>query len=708
MVLLIHNTGIVAKKQNEFLSVTEKNTSNAIQLSFEAAEDVELSIKVISDEHSYTTEIENNYKHLTYLERVHKNGCIIASIVLPHKGNFVVLFYGCRRSLQVVEKWNSKIFLGYFIECTKPIPSNIHIRYPVIKPIEASRTRFKLLKWCPRSRECYVAENTSGKAAVEFKCAKGIEIHHCLIDKSGDSYKYYTSLCSCSNNTVTELDQAYILHIVFPKQGLWTIEVAANKKIMSYTVYAHTALKGQCYPCISMPDEIELDPHELISLTNKEILSIPFSVTSPHYFKGFIRPVPNSQETKVDHDPTHVSKEGPLSYQLNAVFPYPRKWIVGVMIGTTIINGEINLSEAFSVIVHVKESECRPTAHFPQLHPSSTDFTVTIPKVPVAADITNNDPVRIEFNTQKELVFSHLISYRDSTLKGFTFLECVNDKPLSYILQAVFPHKGDWHVKLYAGVGDDKSHKKVLSLHITFDPPTIPCSIICGFPEIFPEIAHLTKFKLIEWNAPEKKHIAENAKGTMDIIFNARTGEDFSHYLEKGKEKLHTFTYLCPPVSLTPTTQQWTLKVILPCAEKFILKIFRRRSYCVMQYAIHAKVCLKGKSFPRLLPEFSTLGLQLSPNSTPCLYIVDNIPRDVTVEMISSEELLIDLSAKHNGQKIQGVTSFSTVSQSSNIIYCLSVNVNNHGKWEMDLYARKHDNNSNTLYPVLVHEIDAK
>jgi len=74
---------------------------------------------------------------------------------------------------------------------------------------------------------------------------------------------------------------------------------------------------------------------------------------------------------------------------------------------------------------------------------------------------------------------------------------------------------------------------------------------VCGFPEIFTIIAHQAH---VEWNKPEKEHIAENSEGTLGITFITKTGLQFVHCIVKN-DILWMNSFL--PVSpYTATTQK--------------------------------------------------------------------------------------------------------------------------------------------------------
>lgn len=201
---------------------------------------------------------------------------------------------------------------------------------------------------------------------------------------------------------------------------------------------------------------------------------IPFHTTSVQSFTGYICKLPKPSDDQNKHlcDPTHVSEEGINKYQLNAVFPHPGRWEVGVCIRTRISENQILLSDAFSVISVVDTTQC--SSHiYPQLSQNAVKFKVTIPNELIILPINQHGPICIEFTTPLDLIFSHDIvdtsESNDTPLEGYTFLN-TPDNILSYHLNAALPHEGDWLIKLFAKEDYKRSSSNlVLSLHVVIN-----------------------------------------------------------------------------------------------------------------------------------------------------------------------------------------------------------------------------------------------
>ena len=239
---------------------------------------------------------------------------------------------------------------------------------------------------------------------------------------------------------------------------------------MKYCVHAAIGSLDRCYPVIKS-DKILLSPCEQIHSPKPPngFLKIPFRTTSVQSFTGYIRKLPKSidGQDKCLCDPTHVSEEGINKYQLNAVFPHPGRWEVGVRISENQV-----LNPAFSVISVVDTTQCNSRSVYPQLSQDAVKFKVTIPNKPIILPINQHGPICIEFTTPLDLIFSHHIvdksENKPNNLKSYTSLNIPDNKKLKYHqLKAVFPHKGDWHIKLFATDNCDKRTSPcVLSLHV--------------------------------------------------------------------------------------------------------------------------------------------------------------------------------------------------------------------------------------------------
>ena len=167
---------------------------------------------------------------------------------------------------------------------------------------------------------------------------------------------HYTSLQQVS--AVNNMSQ-YTLKVVFPEKGHWTItlfEVESRKVLMKYHVHCSKPLLGDSYPKISS-GIIQLLHYKAPALI-KGVLSVPFRTTKTPFFKGFIG---LHSRADISYDQAYVSKEGVRKYQLNLVLPHVGMWEVGVLLGNLIADGEVSLSEAFSILTEVvTESECCP------------------------------------------------------------------------------------------------------------------------------------------------------------------------------------------------------------------------------------------------------------------------------------------------------------------------------------------------------------
>ena len=715
-ILFCSKLEIVAEEQKEFLSLLEH--SHVLQLNFNNEQNFVLYAKVIPVQPA-VGDNENDINadgHLTFFKD-NGNGFVTLNVVLPDARLYCIKLYGCFKKSKV-EGTFSVLILAYFVQSIKPCSSNVTLGYPAVQPIAANKIELKFLDW--NTKEPHIAENDTGEMTIKFQCSKEAKISHCITDKNGDELRHYTCVQQIDNDGTLA---KYNLNVIFPKEGLWKIklhEELPNDKIrllMKYCVHAAIGLSDRCYPVIKS-DKILLSPCEKICLPESSdgLLKIPFETTTTQSFTGYICKLPKSSdgEDKRLCDPTHVSEEGRNRYQLNAVFPHPGRWEVGVHIKECSSESEVLLLDAFSVI-SVNITQCKSRSIYPQLSQDAVEFQVTIPNEPVILPINQHGPICIEFTTPLDLIFSHRIvetsGNKHNTFEGYTLL---NKKNTRYYLKAVLPHKGDWFIKLYATDNYDKSNSPfVLSLHVDSCKLAAgkPDDVSYGFPRLYPSSNYQTQFKLLEWNTSGEEHVAENKTGTMEIVFSVKQDVDIAHYMIKGKEdnenrRFHQFTYLSSTMKEGSLNKKQILKVIFPERGYWTIFILQDKPYSLsvlMKYTIYAMVAIEGKCFPITTSKFDVYGLEISLNTIPYASIY-NLPAKVTIEVHCPD--LIELKAKakanHGGEEIDASITLGSLPRSHHV----TVEINQCGKWNIKLYAV--EKNCNTMQLVLSHEVLTK
>ena len=608
--------GIVAEEQKEFLSLLDD--SHVLQLNFSNAQNIALDADIIPVQPGGDVNNINGNRHLTFFKDS-GNGCVTLNVILPDTGLYCIELYGCTRICEDEGslKSTSSLILVYFVDVKLGYPVNVKLGYPVIKTITANKIQFKVIEW--NTKVSHIAENDTGEMTIKFQCSKETEIIHCLMNKtSGEELHHYTCVEQIDNNGTLA---KYNLNVIFPEEGLWDIELYRklpdNKctLLMKYCVHASVGLPDQCYPVVIESDKILLSPCEKIHLPKPPngLLKIPFHTTSVQSFTGYICKLPKSSDGQDNRlcDPTHVSEEDTNKYQLNAVFPHPGRWEVGVCIRKRIPENQVLLSDAFSVISVVDTTQCNSYSIYPQLCQDAGKFKVTIPTEPIILPTNQHGPICMEFTTPLDLICSHHIEIsesNDTPLEGYTFLNTPDNSNLPYHLKAVLPHKGDWNIKLFATDNYEQSTSPcVLSLHV--DNRLIadkPDHVFYGFPWLYPSSTHQAQFKLLEWNKPGEQHVAESKTGTMEIIFSVKQDVDIAHFMVRGKElkednvnqRLHEFMYLTSTVKEGSVNKKQTLQIIFPEKGYWTIFLFKSCSLDVlMKYTVYATVAVEGKSF---------------------------------------------------------------------------------------------------------------
>ena len=376
---------------------------------------------------------------------------------------------------------------------------------------------------------------------------------------------------------------------------------------------------------------------------------------------------------------------------------------------------KIRILDAFSVISKVDIKQCNPHLVYAQLSLAAVNFKIAIPDEPIALSLNQHahKPVCIQFTTPLDLIFSHhIVDSTDQTpLKGYTLLNIPDNKNLPYYLKAVFPHKGDWLIKLFATDDSKKTNiSPVLSLHVNnndlaFDKPD---DVFYGFPKLFPRSTHQTKFRFLEWNKPEKEYVAENNTGTMNIVFSVKQDTDIDYYMVKGKEdnenqKICKFTYLSATVNEGSVNKIHTLRIIFS-EEGFWTIVLMQSHYCqltsLMEYTVYAKATVKGKCFPIITREFHTYGLQLSPNTIPYPSLYE-LPATATINLFCPDMIKLQAKVLHGEEKHD-----ASITKGLPKLQHVSIEINQCGKWIIELFAC--EQNSHTMYLVLRHEFNAK
>ena len=563
--------GIVAEEEKEFLSLLEH--SHVLQLKFRNEQNVALHAEIIPVQPGDDENDINVDGHLTFFKDS-GNGYVTLYVILPDAGLYCIKLYGYIKTWEDEGSCNSEsaLILAYFVKSIKPCSSNVTLGYPAFKPIAANEIQLKVIKW--NTKVPHIAENDTGEMMIKFQCSKDAEIIHHLTNKAGEELHHYTCVQQIENDgTLAQ----YNLNVIFPEEGLWEIKLYKklpnDKKrlLMKYCVRAAIGLTHQCYPVIKS-DKILLSACEKIHCPEPPngLLKIPFHTNTVQSFTGYICELPKSSDDqdKRLRDPTHVSaEEGTNKYQLNAVFPHPGRWEVGVRSRKCISENQILLSDAFSVISVVDTTQCNSHSIYPQLSQDAVKFKVTVPNKPIILPINQHGPICIEFTTPLDLIFSHrIVETSGNKHNSYTLLNIPDNKNLRYYLKAVLPHKGDWLIEIFAKDDYKKSSSDfVLSVHVNNKLIADKLdNVFYGFPQLYPSSTHQTQFKLLEWNKPEEQHVAENKTGTMEIVFSVKQDVDIAHYIIRGKEdnenqRLRKFTYLSSTVQEGSVNKKQTL-----------------------------------------------------------------------------------------------------------------------------------------------------
>ena len=580
--------GIQAEEDDEYIELGEDNSQSVVHLKFRTCEDVGLMVKLLPTGLGKHSDL-NSDGRLTFLE-YYSNGCITVKIVLPNKGLFCAEVFGCNRSEQKESNdWTYTRFLSYFIDNFRASSDSAMAGYPVVNPISASKVEFRLLRWKVSAEE-HVAVSNTGEADLEFQLHKNVKVQPTLTHSSGRSLYHYTSLQQVS--AVNNMSQ-YTLKVVFPEKGHWTItlfEVESRNVLMKYHVHCSKPLFGYSYPKISS-DIIQL-PHYKTPALIKGVLSVPFRTTKTLFFKGFIGLHSRADYNDITYDQAYVSKEGVRKYQLNVVLPHVGMWEVGVLLGDPIADGEISLSEAFSILTEVvTESECCPQSVYPQLKRAASNFRIKIPKTPVTSKLSAQVPISIKVFTPSNLIFNHHIELAENStaLDKCTFLLLSDDAAVPSVLKAVFPEPGQWIVKLFAEVDCKKALKEVLSLCV--EVVDSPYTNFCGYPEILPIAAQQADFRLLDWSSSQSDHIAETSTGTLKVSFTTKQGVELNHFIVRGKDEQNTIeriddsSTLSPPILQLSKCQKQFLTVVFPDKGYWTVYLLEEKSF-LMKYTV--------------------------------------------------------------------------------------------------------------------------
>ena len=581
----------------EHITIPAESPQSVVRLKFKAESDIHLKVKLFRA--GEATNINCNAR-LTYTQRS-DNGYVTISIALPGVGLYCADVFACRRSEQVdSDEWTyTGLFLNYFIDNFKPLPEGVSVGYPVVNPLSASLVHFKLLQW--KACDWHIAENITGQTEIEFQMLKDIPIKHSIVDSSGKALHHFTSLQQAGVFDTTMV--RYILKVVFPETGDWTIVVSVKESrdiLVKYHVLATKAQPAQSYPYISS-DLVQLPNHKVPSL-QKGLLKLPFRTTKTLFFQGYVCPYPRISNDSISYNQAHVSKEGIKKYQLNAVIPSTGKWEIGVLLAETDSKGTTTLTETFSVLTEaVSESECSPLLAFPQLSSAASNLRIKIPKTPICSNLFTQEPVSLKFFSPSNIIFSHSIEetsdQNDAPIRKYTVLSLSNKPSEPNLLRAVFPRPGRWIVRLFAGVDFKQNLKEVLLFCITLtDTPT---NHFCGFPEVLPLAAHLTQFHLLEWSRTKNDYIAECTNGVVEISFTINQDIELTHYVVKGKsdqnadnERLYNISSLRPLGSTGANSQKFTLRAAFSENGIWTICLLEKQAECLsslMQYTVLVK-----------------------------------------------------------------------------------------------------------------------
>ena len=329
--------------------------SRSIQLSGrDAAASIDLTAKHSVQITTKLTPLDNdlqisqNIVNFDNLVSVQRNADEVKiRVVLPWKGNFIFAISASQEKKQ--EFPTHRVCLCYRIQ--SPVNPVGEVGYPKVYEMAASAFKFKLACWSQAVND-YVCESYSGDLNLTFTAEKNISFSHYLIsgktrntrpEDEGTIFRYNSIIVADSHNNSSNDTPLYMLKVVFPKEGWWTICLSGMKAnpnedvesgfttIMSYQVYARKGKPKSTYPNIysSQVSFCQFDP---IIATSKT-LEVEFLADNPMNFHSFIT-FSHSNAEPLDCFVQVLDLENTLSsrrqYQLKAIFPKAGKWYVHV------------------------------------------------------------------------------------------------------------------------------------------------------------------------------------------------------------------------------------------------------------------------------------------------------------------------------------------------------------------------------------------
>ena len=350
-------------------------------------------------------------------------------------------------------------------------------------------------------------------------------------------------------------------------------------------------------------------------------------------------------------------------------------------------------------------AECGKTnVLFPRVHPNEANIELVSSEVIEFKD--DGNPFVLQFYALPTFSFMHDISFLSDKLEevethdNYSFL---SSSPLSlnlFTLQAVFPRRGRWAVKLYAGKADTNN----LHLAIEVKPVNVTkpqCDFILkehlGYPEICHTVASKSNFRLLSCNEQDKiAHTCRCEGGELKLTFTAHPDAKIEHYIKSGKsgqsDALRCFTKTTQD---TNNPSFYMFRAVFPSPGWWRV-ILTDDKEVIMSYKVYAECGKTNVLFPRIRPNEANIELV---SSEVIEFKDDGNPFVLQFYALPTFSFMHDISLLSDKlEKVETYDNYSFLSSSllSPNLFTLQAVFPCRGRWAVKLYAGKAD--ANTLH----------